>query len=123
MLLHLLDEHAPEPQPERRSRARASPPSVACSIAVRYALDDVVPLPGRLGGALDVAVVCSSRGRSRSREIALERLLRLVEPAFVERRDLAQERELRVRVLLVTELDLDRVGERLACCRPARRSG
>ena len=59
-------------------------------------------------------VVCSSAGKSANAdEVARERLLRVLDLALVEAGDLAQERELRVRVLLVTELDLDRVGERL----------
>ena len=70
-------------------------------------------------GALDVDGASARRAgkSSNADEVALERLLRLLDLAFVEAGDLAEELELRVRVFLVTELDLDRVRERLAVAR------
>ncbi len=75
---------------------------------------DFVPAPGDLGGALEVFARLLVAGEElERREVSVERLLRIADLALVEGGDLAEQLELGDGILLVTELDLDGVGEGL----------
>ena len=81
---------------------------VASSVVARLAMallvggGDVVPAACGLRRALDVlGALLVGRRDLEGREVALERLGGVLEPGLVEAGDLAEELELRVRVLLV----------------------
>ena len=112
-LVHFLDEDATELETQRdgeRCIARVG------GLVDRLAIGalDLAPLACCFGGALGVDRGLLVGGEEEERgQVARERLCRVLDLALVERGDLTKERELGVRVLFVTELDLDRVGERL----------
>ena len=91
-----------------------SPSRSADSIAWPERRHDFVPAPGDLGRALEIlARLLVAREEVERGAVSVERLLRIANLALVEDGRLAEELELGDRILLVTELDLDRVPEGL----------
>ncbi len=113
-LVDLVDEHATELQTKHDREVR----SVRRVDRGAVRGDRAIPALRRLRGALGVRrrllVVRSDLERG---EVPLEGLRGLLDAAFVEASDLAQERELVVGVLLVRELHLDGVREELRVAR------
>ena len=77
-------------------------------------LHDFVPASRDLGRALEIlARLLVAREEVERGSIPVERLLGVADLPFVEDGRFAEELELRDRILLVAELDLDRVAEGL----------
>src|SRR5262249_41745902 len=86
--LHLVEEQAPEPEPQAHLEVAIVRLRLLNRRLVRR--DQLLPAPGDARGALDVVDAPIVAGRDLERgEVALERLLRLLELRLVETGDLA----------------------------------
>src|SRR5262249_34112396 len=90
---HLVEQDAPEAQPEIDGERRV--PLAVCTLGrTGVGLDERLPTPDCTRRALDVSHASFVAGSNlEGRQVALECLLRLLEPALVERRHLTEQRK------------------------------